>query len=111
MDRRFLPSEDVFFLKIAGDSMVGRGIFDGDYVMVRPTRDVSEGDMIAARIGEEATVKTFTRRDGSVVLTPANPEASEIVIGPAEDFAVLGQVCAVFRPFCEDPLEEQEPEE
>jgi repressor LexA len=107
MDRRFLPSEDVFFLKITGDSMVGRGVLDGDYVLVRPTREASDGDMIAARIGDEATVKTFTHRDGSIVLQPANPEEREIVIDPSMDFAILGQVCGVFRPFCEDPLEEQ----
>ena len=111
MDRRFHPSEDVFFLKITGDSMIGRGLFDGDYVMVQPTQDVGDGDMVAARIGDEATVKTLTRRDGSVVLEPANPAEREIVIGEADDFAILGRICGVFRPFCEDALTEADPVE
>jgi repressor LexA len=101
IDRRFIPSEDVFFLKIKGDSMVGRGIFDGDFVMVTPSARAKDGDMVAARIGEEATVKTLTHRGGTVVLEPANDGERAIEIGPREDFAVLGVVCGVFRPFFE----------
>ena len=111
VDRRFVPSEDVFFLKITGDSMIGRGLFDGDYVMVQPTQEVGDGEMVAARIGDEATVKTLTHRDGSVVLEPANPAEREIVIGEADDFAILGRICGVFRPFCEDALSEADPVE
>ena len=68
IDRRFVPSDEVFFLKVKGDSMVGRCINDGDYVMVNPKQDPSEHDIVAARLGEDATVKTYTRRGGSVVL-------------------------------------------
>ncbi|HEY7861777.1 MAG TPA: transcriptional repressor LexA, partial [Gemmatimonadaceae bacterium] len=63
VDRRFIPSENVFWLRISGDSMIGRGIFDGDYVMIQPGVDVSEGMIIAARLGEDATVKAYTRRN------------------------------------------------
>lgn len=104
VDRRFLPDEQSFFLKIQGNSMIGRGVFDGDYVLVSPREDTIEGDMIAARLGEDATVKTYSRRDGRVVLVPANPEEDEIEVAPGEDFAILGKVCGVFRPFQElDP--------
>ena len=98
IDRRFTPSEDVYFLKVKGDSMVGRCISDGDYVMINPRAEPKEQDVIAARIGEEATVKVYTRRGGSIVLEPANPEEREITITPGTDFAVLGVVCGVFRP-------------
>ena len=101
MDRRFLPSDDVFFLRIRGESMIGRGIFDGDYVMVSPSTRAKDGDIVAARLGEDATVKTLTHRGASIVLEPANDADRAIEVGPKDDFAVLGVVCGVFRPFME----------
>jgi len=101
IDRRFVPSEDVFFLKIKGDSMVGRGVFDGDFVMVSPSARAKDGDMVAARIGDEATVKTLTHRGATIVLEPANPNDRAIEVGPRSDFGILGVVCGVFRPFFE----------
>jgi repressor LexA len=101
MDRRFLPSDDVFFLRIAGESMSGRGIFDGDYVMVSPSTRAKDGDIVAARLGDEATVKTLTHRGATIVLEPANVGERAIEVGPRDDFAVLGVVCGVFRPFVE----------
>ena len=102
MDRRFLPSDDVFFLKIKGESMIGRGIFDGDYVMVSPSTRAKDGDIVAARLGDEATVKTLTHRGATIVLEPANDAERAIEVGPRDDFAVLGVVCGVFRPFMEE---------
>ena len=101
IDRRFVPSEDVFFMKIKGESMIGRGVLDGDFVMVTPSARAKDGDMVAARLGEEATVKTLTHRGGAIVLEPANPTERSIEVGPKADFAVLGVVCGVFRPFYE----------
>jgi repressor LexA len=99
LDRAFVPSEDAFFLRVVGDSMIGRGINDKDFVLVDPSARAKDGDIIAARIGEEATVKTLKHRGASVVLEPANADDREIVIGPHEDFAVLGVVSGIFRPF------------
>ncbi|MEO8575477.1 MAG: transcriptional repressor LexA [Gemmatimonadales bacterium] len=99
MDRRFIPAEEVYFLKVKGDSMIGRAINDGDFVMVNPAAKPKENDIVAARIGEEATVKTLTHNNGQVVLTPANPAEREIAIEPSDDFGILGVVCGVFRPF------------
>src|SRR5437763_4417693 len=59
VDRRFLPSENTFFLKVKGDSMIGRGILDGDYVMVTPSANPKDGDIISARLGEDSTIKTL----------------------------------------------------
>jgi repressor LexA len=98
IDRRFVPSDEVFFLKVKGDSMVGRCINDSDYVMVNPRQEPREQDIVAARLGEEATVKTFTRRDGSIVLEPANPAERSITVQPGMDFGILGVICGVFRP-------------
>ena len=100
-DRRFLPSDDVFYLRVKGDSMKGRGIFEGDYVMVSPSSRARDGDIVAARLGDEATVKTMTHRGATIVLEPANEADRAIEVGPRDDFAVLGVVCGVFRPFYE----------
>jgi len=98
IDRRFVPSDDVFFLKVKGDSMVGRCINDGDYVMVNPRQEPHDNDIVAARLGEEATVKTYSKRNGSVVLEAANPAERDIPVQPSSDFGVLGVICGVFRP-------------
>jgi len=105
MDRRFLPTDDVFFLRVKGESMIGRGIFDGDYVLVSPSTRAKDGDIVAARLGEEATIKTMTHRGATIVLEPANEADRAIEVGPRDDFAVLGVVCGVFRPFMERELQ------
>ena len=105
MDRRFLPTDDVFFLRIKGDSMIGRGIFEGDYVLISPSTRAKDGDIVAARLGDEATIKTLTHRGASIVLEPANELERAIEVGPRDDFAVLGVVCGVFRPFMESTVQ------
>jgi repressor LexA len=101
VDRRFLPSEDTFALKVRGNSMRGRGILDGDFVLVTPAAKPKDGDIIAARLGEEATVKTLTHDGAAIVLEPANDADRAIAVSDADDFAVMGVVCGVFRPFWE----------
>jgi len=98
IDRRFVPSEEVFFLKVKGDSMVGKCINDGDYVMVNPKQDPRDQDIVAARLGEEASVKTLAHRNGSIVLEAANPAERDITVQAGMDFGILGVVCGVFRP-------------
>jgi len=112
MDRRFVPHEESFFLKVKGDSMIERGIFDGDYVMIDPRNAdaASDGAAIAARLGEEATIKTLTHEGAQVVLKPANPTERDIVVGPEDDFSVLGVVCGVFRPMCDQAIEPDDPD-
>ncbi len=99
MDRRFIPAEEVFFLRVKGDSMIGRSISDGDFVMVNPQAKPKENDIVAARIGEEATVKTLKHLNGTIVLEPANPEDRHIVLKDGDDYSILGVLCGVFRPF------------
>ena len=100
MDRRFLPSDDTFFLKVKGDSMRGRGILDGDYVLISPSAKAKDGDVVGARFGDEATVKTLTHRGATIVLEPAS-DGERSINGGGSDFALLGVVCAVFRPLWE----------
>jgi repressor LexA len=101
VDRRFLPTEDSFFLKAKGDSMIGRAILDGDYVMVTPSARAKDGDVVAARLGEEATIKILRHRGSTIILEPANEKDRTIEVGPKDDFAILGVICGVFRPFWE----------
>jgi repressor LexA len=104
MDRRFLPCDEVFFLRVEGDSMIGRGIMDGDYVLVSPAREAEPGDVVAARLGDKATIKTLRQDGKQTVLEPANPADQAIRVKPTDDFAVLGVLAGVFRPFNEaDP--------
>lgn len=109
LDRRYLPSDDVFLMKVKGDSMTGRCISDGDFVLVSPSARAKDGDIVAARLGAEATVKTLTHRGPTLVLEPAHPGERSIEVGPRDDFAVLGVVCGIFRPFFEqEPVRELE---
>jgi len=100
MDRRFLRGDDSFFLRVEGDSMTGRGILDGDYVMVSPSSPPNDGDIVSARIGAKATVKTLQHRGGLIVLEPAKDGEREVTITPGQDAAILGVVCGIFRPLC-----------
>lgn len=103
VDRRFLPGDDTFFMRVTGDSMVGRGILDGDYVMVSPSARAKDGDVVAARVASAATVKTLTHRGMTIVLEPANEGEAAIEVGPKDDFSILGVVSGVFRPFYDQP--------
>jgi len=81
--------------------MIDRALLDGDFVMISPSLPPKDGDIIAARLGDEATIKTLAHHDGRVVLQPANVNEHELAVSPNEDFAVVGVVCGVYRPFWE----------
>ena len=85
---------DLFMLKVVGDSMVDAAICDGDYVVIRSQKDCEKGDIIAAMIDGEATVKTFSRKDGHIWLLPANENYAPI---DGDDCEILGKVTAVLR--------------
>jgi repressor LexA len=93
----FTGDGQLFMLRVRGDSMVDAGILDGDYVVVRQQADADRGDIVVAGIpGEEATVKSYSRRSGKVVLTPANPRM-EAMVFDASDVTVFGKVVTVVR--------------
>ena len=84
----------LFLLKVVGDSMIDAAISDGDWVVVRQQQTAENGDIVAAMIEGEATVKTLQRRDGHVWLLPHN-EAYQPIDG--DEATVLGKVTAVLR--------------
>jgi len=100
VDRRFLPTTDVFCVKTTDASMATRGILEGDYVLVSRSAQAKDGDPVAARVGLGTSVRTFSRRDGKTVLRSADSNGAPIEIKPGDD-VVLGVVCGVFRPYFE----------
>jgi repressor LexA len=84
----------LFLLRVVGDSMIDAAISDGDWVVVRQQPTAENGDIVAAMIEGEATVKTFRQRDGHTWLIPHNPAYSPI---DGDDATVLGKVVAVLR--------------
>lgn len=101
LDRKLVGAPDAFFLRVDGDSMEDMGIQDGDLVLVEPAEEseLQNGEIIAARMGEEATVKRYFARDGDIVLEPANPDFAPMLVRDREEFAVLGRVGGLFRRF------------
>lgn len=85
-----------FALRVRGDSMIGAGIFSGDKVVVRPQSTADDGQIVVARIGDEATVKRLSFKDGQVWLLPENPDYPPIDGSEAE---LIGLVKAVFREY------------
>ena len=85
---------DLFMLKVKGESMINAAICDGDYVVIRQQKDANNGDIVAAMIDGEATVKTFSRKGGHIWLLPANDDFAPI---DGDSCEVLGIVTAVLR--------------
>ncbi|MEX2322858.1 MAG: transcriptional repressor LexA [Acidimicrobiia bacterium] len=89
-------NDPVFMLRVRGDSMIGAGIFDGDFVVVRRQPEARNGEIVAALIdGEEATVKRFRREADRVVLLSENPAYEPIVLHGGVE--IIGKVVAVLR--------------
>lgn len=88
---------DLFMLRVRGDSMIDAGILDGDFVIVRSQTEARPGEIVVAGIpGEEATVKTYDRKDGQVVLLPSNQRLQPMVFDPSE-VQIFGRVVTVMR--------------
>lgn len=94
LPREIVGEGTLFLLTVSGDSMIDAAITDGDWVVVRQQAVAENGDIVAAMIDGEATVKTFKRRDGHVWLLPSNPAYDPI---PGDEATVLGRVVAVLR--------------
>ena len=85
-----------FALRVRGESMIGAGILDGDKVVVRPQQTANDGQIVVARIGDEATVKRLSRKNGQVWLLPEN-DAFEPIDGSEAE--IIGLVKAVVREY------------
>jgi repressor LexA len=94
LPRDLVGEGELFMLKVVGDSMIDAAICDGDWVVVRQQQTAENGDIVAALLDDEATVKTFKRRDGHVWLMPHNPAYAPIL---GDHATVMGKVVTVLR--------------
>ncbi|MDO8885403.1 transcriptional repressor LexA [Candidatus Oleimmundimicrobium sp.] len=89
-----MVKDNAFILKTKGDSMVGAGIFENDYLVVRQQSTAQNGDIVVALLGEEATVKRFYKEKDRIRLQPENPAMEPIF---SQDVIILGKVTALLR--------------
>jgi repressor LexA len=107
--RSMLPArekvEDLFALEVNGDSMIDAMVNDGDIVIMKPAKDVHNGDLVAIwlRDKDETTLKYFFLEDGKVRLQPANPTLKPIYIDDPSTVDIQGKIVMIIRP-CEMPL-------
>jgi repressor LexA len=94
LPRQLVGEGTLFLLKVAGDSMMNAAITDGDWVVVREQKVAENGEIVAAMLDGEATVKTFKQSDGHVWLIPHNPAYTPIL---GDEASILGRVVAVLR--------------
>lgn len=97
LDESLVGSGTTFLLRVTGDSMRDAAILDGDLVIVRQQTVARVGEIVACRIGEEATVKTLHKTGSPVVLRPENPAYNLIEVAEDQDFEILGKVVGVYR--------------
>jgi repressor LexA len=92
--------EEVFALKVRGDSMINAHIVEGDLVLVRRQQSAESGDIVVALLDNEATVKRFTRQGEAIVLKPEHPTMAPILVRQGQkDFKILGKVVGLVRGF------------
>jgi repressor LexA len=94
LPRQLVGKGELFMLKVVGESMIDAAICDGDWVVVRQQQTAENGDIVAAMLDDEATVKVFRQRDGHTWLLPRNSNFEPIV---GDHAVVLGKVVAVLR--------------
>lgn len=94
LPRQLVGQGELFMLRVAGDSMIDAAICDGDWVVVRQQSDAVNGDIVAALLDDEATVKTFRQRDGHTWLLPQNTRYEPIL---GDQATIMGKVVSVLR--------------
>ncbi len=94
LPRQLTGNGELFLLHVSGDSMIDAAICDGDWVVIRRQPVAENGEIVAAQLDGEATVKVFQRKDGHRTLLPRNPEYAPI---PADNAEILGKVVTVLR--------------
>ncbi|MHA7210512.1 transcriptional repressor LexA [Arthrobacter sp. MDT1-65] len=94
LPRQLVGHGELFMLRVSGDSMVDAAICDGDWVVVRKQQSAQNGDIVAALLDDEATVKTFRQRDGHTWLLPQNTRYEPIL---GDHASIMGKVVSVMR--------------
>jgi len=97
LDKDLAPWKDTYLLKVEGDSMKEAGILDRDYVLIRPQPIAEKGEIVAALIHDDATVKYFSSEGNRIVLRSANPDFESIILNKDDEFKILGKVMLVLR--------------
>ncbi len=92
----YLPNSPTFMLKVKGESMINVGIFDKDTIIVKQQETANEGDIVVALVDDSATVKTFHKGNGCIILQPENDNMYPIIVTSCK---ILGKVIGVFRFF------------
>ncbi len=89
---------NVFALRVKGDSMVNAGIFSGDFVLVRQQPNANQGEIVVALVEDEATVKRFYKENNQIRLQPENENMSPIIVNPKDkNIRIIGKVEGVIR--------------
>ena len=88
---------DHFVLEVKGDSMIGDGILEGDYVVIRKQATAQNGETVVALINNEATIKHYQKRKDLIQLIASNPAYPPIDVRPGEDFRILGVLSGLIR--------------
>jgi repressor LexA len=97
-DRSLVSSEDVFLLRVHGDSMIDAHIQDGDFALVRPQQNAENGEIVVALIEDEATIKRIFKKRDLIRLEPANPKMQPLVVKKGEKrVTIVGKVVGIFR--------------
>lgn len=94
LPQAMVGSGDHFILSVRGESMIGAGILDGDYVIVRKQSTADNGDIVIAMIEDETTVKRFYKENGVFRLQPENPTMDPIIV---DELTILGKVVSLYR--------------
>lgn len=94
LPQQLVRDQAVFMLKVRGDSMIEAGILHGDHVIVRQQQAADNGDIVVARLDDEATVKRFFREKGHIRLQPENSQLEPIIVPHCD---IVGKVIGVFR--------------
>jgi repressor LexA len=98
VDRDFLARQtNVFALRVKGDSMIQAGILDGDLVFARQQTTAEDGQIVAALVDDEATVKYYKPKSTAIELHSANPKYAPIVVTPERQFSIAGRIIGVMR--------------
>jgi repressor LexA len=98
LDRTLVSSENVFLLRVEGDSMIEAHIQDGDFALVQPQSHAENGEIVVALVDDEATIKRIFKQRDFIRLEPANPKMEPIVIKKGEKkVSIVGKVVGIFR--------------
>ncbi len=96
VDKALFSAEDAFSLKVKGDSMIDAGIYDGDYVIIKPQNTIANGEIGVVLLGDDATIKRVLFEDGKIILKPENRYMPPVIY-KSDDVCIIGKVIGLIR--------------